>query len=212
MNKHFVAGGSIRTMRSKQIATTILALAALGMLACGGAPNKAGEKGANISKYKAAIWDSPSQDAKAVTTINAGEKVKVIGTKEVTIGGSKVNFSEVRTTDGKEGWIRASSLALQVYTVVGDVQLYKRNNTASGVGHGAEHVKRGVQVFVEETQKENKWMQVSGRGAGYFTGWVDGDSGLEKGIVEIAPEAKTDMPAEETKTEMPSKEEPSKGE
>lgn len=162
--------------------------------ACGPqTPTKAGEKGSNIAKDRVAIWESPSEDSKAITTINAGEKVEVTGTQSVQLRGKQVQFSKVRTSDKKEGFIRSSLLAIGAYTVIADdVQLFKRNNTASGPGHNAALLRPGVVLFVEETEPKSKWIKVNGHvGKASLSGWIQSDIGLSRGLGQPETESKS---------------------
>lgn len=156
-----------------------------------GVPEEAGQKGTNVARFRASVRDAMGPKAKHVTLLYPGEEIEVLKQAGHQSGkGQKTLYSFVRTSDGKEGYIRSAYLAVGALVVTGeDVKLYRRNNVTSGPGSGAEMIKPGVLAYILQRTAENRWLQVRGSvGKKSFSGWIPGDFGFsrDKALISAA--------------------------
>ncbi|PKH50661.1 hypothetical protein CXF68_08110 [Tenacibaculum sp. Bg11-29] len=154
------------------------------------------EKGEQAEKVKApttsaiclldklSIRETPSSKGKWITSMSLGEKVAFTG-EEITDSKSKKQYYKVKLTDGKEGWTRATFLAVngKVGAMLESANVYKRPDLLTKT-----EKKYSVMDIIAVTENQGDWMKVKGKRAeGEYVeeGWIK-SSNITNDEIDIA--------------------------
>lgn len=117
------------------------------------------------------IRETPSSKGKWITSMSLGEKVFFEG-EEITDTKSKKLYYRVKLIDGKEGWTRATFLAVDgiVGAMLESSSVYKRPDLLTKTDK-----KYSVMDIIAVTENQGDWMKVKGKRAeGEYIeeGWI----------------------------------------
>ncbi len=151
-------------------------LAALGLfLACG---NKTEEQEAVVAPVQETqaicMWDeaslraSPSQQGKWLSAISLGEKVAYLGETALDSSDDNKEYSKVRLSDGKDGWINSYLIIpnAKAAALVQKTSIYKRPDVLTGT-----NVEFGPMNMVAVKSEKDDWIEVVGSQK-KKSGWV----------------------------------------
>jgi len=133
---------------------------------------------------KLSIRESPSAKGKWITSMSLGENVVFTG-EEITDGKSKKLYYKVKLIDGKEGWTRATFLAVngKVGAMLEAASVYKRPDLLTKT-----EKKYSVMDIIAVTETQGDWMKVKGKRAeGEYVeeGWIK-SSNISNDEIDIA--------------------------
>ncbi|WP_272150204.1 SH3 domain-containing protein [Tenacibaculum aiptasiae] len=133
---------------------------------------------------KLSIRATPKAKGKWITSMSLGEKIELTGEEE-TDSISKKLYYKVRLIDGKEGWTRASFLAVdgKVATLLKEATVYKRPDLLTKTDK-----KYSTMDIIAVLKTQDDWMLVKGkRAAGEYIeeGWIKAGN-LSESSVDIA--------------------------
>lgn len=133
---------------------------------------------------KLSIRETPEPKGKWITSMSLGEKITLLG-EETTNEKTKKLYYKVRLIDGKEGWTRASLLAVngEVGAFLEDATVYKRPDLLTKTDK-----KYSVMDIVATIENSGDWIKVKGKRAdGEYIeeGWVK-SSNISTNAVDIA--------------------------
>ena len=133
---------------------------------------------------KLSIRATPKAKGKWITSMSLGEKIELTG-EETTDSISKKLYYKVRLIDGKEGWTRASFLAIngKVATLLKEATVYKRPDLLTKTDK-----KYSTMDIIAVLKTQDDWMLVKGkRATGEYIeeGWIKAGN-LSESSVDIA--------------------------
>lgn len=130
------------------------------------------------------IRETPSAKGKWITSMSLGEKV-MFTEEETTDAVSKKVYYKVKLTDGKEGWTRATFLAVNgaVGAMLEEASVYKRPDLLTKTDK-----KYSIMDIIAVTENKVDWMKVKGRrteGEYIEEGWIK-SSNISNDEIDIA--------------------------
>lgn len=133
---------------------------------------------------KLSIRETPDAKGKWVTSMSLGEKITLLG-EETTDDKTKKLYYKVKLTDGKEGWTRASFLAVngEVGTFLEGATVYKRPDLLTKTDK-----KYSVMDIIGTLENQGEWIKVKGKrtdGEYIEEGWIK-SSNISNNTVDIA--------------------------
>ncbi|MBE7652247.1 SH3 domain-containing protein [Tenacibaculum finnmarkense] len=133
---------------------------------------------------KLSVRVTPKSKGKWITSMSLGEKIEFTG-EEVTDSVSKKLYYKVRLIDGKEGWTRATFLAVngKVSTLLKEANVYKRPDLLTKTNK-----KYSAMDIIAVLKTQDDWMHVKGKRAeGQYIeeGWIKSGN-LSEASVDVA--------------------------
>ncbi|WP_299136194.1 SH3 domain-containing protein [uncultured Tenacibaculum sp.] len=133
---------------------------------------------------KLSIRETPSAKGKWITSMSLGESVTFTEEEETDVTTKKLYY-KVKLTDGKEGWTRATFLAVngKVGAMLEEASMYKRPDLLTKTDK-----KYSVMDIIAVTENKGDWMKVKGRrteGEYIEEGWIK-SSNISNDEIDIA--------------------------